>query len=336
MCFSNRCSRARGFTLIELLVVIAIIAILIGLLLPAVQKVRESAQRAECGNNLHQFGLAFSNFHDANGYYAGFTGSTSAYRELLPYIEQTNAANIHYAGAPAIKTFVCPARRGTAQAWSDYAGGFSPRQQMTQADANIDPQMKVLYDLNTGTILDPGPLGPVTITKVTIADGTSNTLLFAHKFVQPRNYNLINSPPMSPYDSKSTIDAGWAATEPPNGGKDYTNWQPAAASGVMQTQRSNHETHRCTGIMVQDSNHNFVFTNLANGGNNYPRRDSFASSNSNGQGVGTEAVHGGPHPTSSPCLFADGSVRGIRYGLPFKTLAALWAWNDGIVVAADF
>jgi prepilin-type N-terminal cleavage/methylation domain-containing protein/prepilin-type processing-associated H-X9-DG protein len=273
--------RRPGFTLLELLVVIGIIAVLVAMLIPAVQKIRESANRVACISNLHQLGLALTMYQDRNRILPIDDTDTpptpmgTVFTSLLPFIEEPN--NNPQVANP-VNLFLCPSRRGSSVGpRDDYGAGHHPDWWW-----QIYPAYRGWYSVLGGPYFSNHQDGiftnysGISLADVANRDGAANTLLLGHKGLAPRFYNG-GSPPAQNIASQTT---------------DY-NW--FAGSGW--------EHHR----------------------------DPTQGFHQDKEGVANmQELIGSPHPGAMPCLFADGSVRSLRYNLDSVVGTRLWAWNDGL------
>jgi prepilin-type N-terminal cleavage/methylation domain-containing protein/prepilin-type processing-associated H-X9-DG protein len=316
-------SRRRAFTLIELLVVIAIIAILIGLLLPAVQKVREAAARMKCSNNLKQLGLALHGYHDTKGTLPpgkdsnGFSGM--AY--LLPFIEQQNVYNqINFtvkesnaandaARQSKVATLLCPSDpvadvpAGTAGTNYRFNQGFNI---LYSGVPDTDPAKP-----NYGMPPADGPFWDNSAVRLTdITDGTSNTAAMSEKLkgdwsnsvVTPRSDTfLLNDFPNNPDWWNSSCDS-----------LDVTDLSRQANSDIGQEW-----------LQGSHSNSGYYHTNLPN------RRSCKKPSGR----VATLA--GSAHSGGVNVVLCDGSVRFVRDSISLTAWRALGSRNQGEVFTLD-
>ena len=240
----------RGLTLIELLVVIAIIAVLVGLLLPAVQKVREAASRMSCQNNLKQLALALHTYHLSQGAFPpGMICPSSDLRDaessgftfLLPYLEQDNTQRLYHFDEPwwaadnyqavetPVKTFFCPSNRSEgaidltliAIQWStplppfaaccDYAFCRGANGALNQDWTRIPMPVRGVFNIYRTA-------AKATVRLDDLTDGASNTLALGDaaggspRFLA-RDLTTQDQPAIDPLTGKPTpLDQAWGAT----------------------------------------------------------------------------------------------------------------------------
>lgn len=342
MYLSRRPRIPPAFTLIELLVVIAIIAILIGLLLPAVQKVRESAARMKCANNLKQLALAMHNYEAALGHYPGL-GATAAYNfsvqaQLLPYVEQDNlrrlidfeqplllgsggSTTLNPAHAQAAGTVValllCPSD-GQEPSFPPYTGGNYMISIGSGTGRNYDPRSPTDGYAWYGSKVKP----------TDVIDGTSNTMMFSETLIGLGGSFTGAEPP--PPRSRWMVQYGtpWKPASPQQGVTDGTGGpfieNPDLAS-LMPT------VDRWSGTRGSAWIRGLETTTTTNG---YLTPNNF---------VPDFTAHGrtfaGPrsnHSGGVNVAFGDGSVRFVRDSVPVDVWRAAFTRAGGEVTGGDF
>jgi len=343
---SSRSARNRpsGFTLIELLVVIAIIAILIGLLLPAVQKVREAAARSSCQNNLKQISLALHNYHDSVGTFPPVRVSNNHatwFVLVMPFLEQENISrgwnfSITYVNQTdayrrmQVKTYYCPSRRSASD------GLVHTAEQVYPADTSAPPNFTPAGSADarfSGPNQPPGALGdyaaclgeygyygspPSELLFGTGANGamTVGTLDAATgKITSFTKIASITDGTSNTFLVEKHVPAGMFGRLKVGDGSIYC--------GIWTTYSG-----RAAGIGIP----------LAKGPNDVtPTLAVPASPGQSGMWrPGTDAVwakkFGSWHPGVCQFAFADGSVKAVKNTLDEETLARLAARNDGLVI----